>query len=185
MKIGKLLVGREKTARFVKSALLALPLCGGLTFASIDAAAEACLYDDDCCFGESCTFEGDVGSCESALCGTFMPKCPTDEFCRTEVTFFGMKFGSCQPKCWGDEDCDLGEICENGGSTCPEGAFCILAPHPTGECQPGCWADEDCAPGDVCEGAVTCPDGAICILAPKPGQCEAGQIYYILPPPGR
>ncbi|MCU0661534.1 MAG: hypothetical protein MUC50_04330 [Myxococcota bacterium] len=185
MKNWKLCIDRKKAARYIKGALLSLPLCGGLTFASIDAAAEACAYDDDCYFGEACAFVdgGDVGSCEPAICGTFLPQCSQDEFCRTEVTFFGMSFGSCQPKCWNDDDCDFGEVCENAGKSCPEGAYCILAPKPTGQCQPGCWSDDDCAPGDVCEGERTCPDGAICILAPKLGQCEPGQMYPILPPP--
>jgi hypothetical protein len=112
----KLGIDRKKAARFIKGALLSLPLCGGLTCANTDDAAEACVYDDDC---------------------------------------------------------DFGEICENGGNTCPEGAICILAPKPTGQCQPGCWSDDDCEPGEACKGTTgTCPEGAICILAPKAGKCE-------------
>jgi hypothetical protein len=147
-----------------------------------------------------CDLCAEMGWYDDGVCDDFCES--VDPECGGAVLLYGVPPITCEQ----DADCPDGSQCVTTTTgTCPEGAYCILAPRTTGTCEPTMDCDADaacpagstcvegeCVVGDVvalygvppmnCETDAECPDGTRCVT-PDSGTCPEG-AYCILPPSG-
>jgi len=122
-----------------------------------------CSSDSDCQWYETCQM-WDYATGDAAIAC-----CPAGAPCIPELPPCGGQ-GVCvlmDGYCWSNADCAVGEVCE-GASTCPPGAYCLVAAGP-GKCSPGGQSEfcgngmDDDGDGLVDEGCDNaCPDGTMC-----------------------